>query len=413
MSQQVETAPVLTSCSIPEIERLEESQPILISTADARIDPAWDDAVATVLGGDLVQTTRWAATRQQIGMRVHHLRLFTPDGTILAGCLIQCRRILPGIWVGAVPRGPLLFTEEPNLADRLVSELMRTARAAGLVLLIVRPAEGQEAQLRPALHAAGFRPGGPPISPGATIRIDLHRSEEEILRSAHPRRRTHIRNALRSGLECRISDDVETFHRLHMASARRSGFPPVWIGNLKAQWAILAPAGLCQLIEVRHDGAPIAAEWLTCFGGIVSSKMKGQDLSNIPATPASKVTGTAAVWASICWARLVGAQYFDFSGFDRAAAEAIAKGQKLPHNLPPHDQIKWSFGGEVVLLPQSYFASPNGLAQYLLGGFVLPILNSHAIRRLMGRLRATPAGVFGRGAHHEPGAKPKSKRTAL
>jgi hypothetical protein len=397
--------------AVTGMERVEQSRPVLISAAESRIDAIWDDAVATVPGGDLVQTTRWAATRQQIGMRVHHLRLSTPDGTILAGCLIQCRRILPGLWIGAVPRGPLLFSEEPNLADRLMRELMRAARAAGLLLLIVRPAEGLEARLRPALHAAGFRPGGPPISPDATIRIDLRRSEEEILRSAHPRRRTHIRNALRSGLECRSSDDIETFHRLHTASARRVGFPPVWIGNLKAQWEVLAPAGLCRLIEVRHNGVPIAAEWLTCFGGTVSSKMKGQDLSKVPVSLATKVTGTAALWAGIRWARSIGAQFFDFSGFNRAAAEAVVNGQKLPHDLPPHDQIKWSFGGEVVLLPQSYFVFPNRLAQHLLGGVVLLMLNSQAMRRFMGRLRATPSGVRRR-PDHEPDHKPESGRAA-
>jgi len=393
MSEQVATAPVLPADSnTARMERLEQNRSVLISVGESRVDPTWDDAVATVPGGDLVQTTRWAATRQQIGVRVDHLRLSAPDGTILAGCLIQCRRILPGMWIGAVPRGPLLFTDEPNLAYRLIWELMRAARAAGLLLLIVRPAEGQEAHLHPALYAAGFRPGGPPISPDATIRIDLRRSEEEILRSAHPRRRTHIRNALRSGLECRSSEDIETFHHLHTASARRIGFPPVWIGNLKAQWEILAPAGLCRLIEVRHNGVPVAAEWLTCFGGTVSSKMKGQDLSKVPVTPATKVTGTAALWAGIRWARSIGAHYFDFSGFDRAAAEAVVNGQKLPHDLPPHDRIKWSFGGEVVLLPQSYFAFPNRLAQHLLGGLALPMLSSQAVRQFMGRLRAAPGG---------------------
>jgi len=391
--------------------RREQSRPVLVSATEARIDAAWDDAVAALPGGDLVQTTHWAATRQQIGMRVLHLRLSTPDGTALAGCLMQCRRIAPGFWIGAVPRGPLLFSEEPSLADRLIRELIRAARAAGLSLVIVRPAEGQEARLHPALHAVGFCPGGPPISPDATIRIDLRRSEEEILRSAHPRRRTHIRNALRSGLECRSSDDVETFHRLHTASARRIGFPPVWIGNLKAQWEVLAPAGLCRLIEVRHNGVPIAAEWLTCFGGTVSSKMKGQDLSKVPVSPATKVTGTAALWAGIRWARSTGAQYFDFSGFDRVAAEAVVNGQELPHDLPPHDQIKWSFGGEVVLLPQSYFAFPNRLAQHLLGGAVLPILNSEAMRRSMGRLRAARGGVRRR-PDHEPDHKPESGRAA-
>ena len=375
------------------------SDPFIVHTAEARIDSAWDDVVEHLSGGDLIQTTRWAATRQRIGIQVHHLRLCAPDGTLLAGGLIQCRRVLPGVWIGAVPRGPLLFAEKPGLADRLIQELAAMARRTGIDLLIVQPPVGGERPLDGAMRAAGFRPGGPTLAADASIRIDLRRSEEEILHSAHTRRRTHIRNVLRSPLEWRLSDDVATFHALHVASARRTGFRPIELAALQAQWDILAPAGMCQIIEVRHDGVPIEAEWLTCFAGSVTSKLKGRAYDKGPAIAALKVAGTAVLWHAICWARSIGAQYFDLGGFERSAAEAVLRGEKPKADLPPPCQIKWSFGGEVFLLPRAQFLLTNRLLQPVLSGLVPPLLNDQRLRRRVQRLRAWIGGTgLGTGA---------------
>jgi hypothetical protein len=375
------------------------SDPLIIHTGEARIDPAWDDAVGRLPGGDLIQTTRWAAARQRIGIQVHHLRLCASDGTLLAGGLIQCRRVMPGLGIGAVPRGPLLFTEDPGLADRLMQELVLMARRVGIDLLVVQPSVGGEEALDRAMRAAGFRPGGPTLAADASIRIDLRQSEEDILRRAHSRRRTHIRNALRSPLKWRLSDDVATFHALHVASAHRTGFRPIELTALQAQWDILAPAGMCQIIEVRDDGVPIEAEWLTCFAGTVTSKLKGRAYNKGPVTAASKVAGTAALWHAIGWARSMGAQYFDFGGFERPAAEALLRSGSTKTDLPAPCQIKWSFGGEVFLLPQAQFLLTNQLLQPVLSGLVPPLLNNQRLRRCVQRLRVWVGGTgLGTGA---------------
>ncbi|MFL5285619.1 MAG: lipid II:glycine glycyltransferase FemX [Rhodopila sp.] len=372
---------------------------LIVEAAEVCIDPAWDDAVGRLPGGDLIQTTRWAATRQQIGMQVHRLRLSAPDGSLLAGALIQCRRIMPGVKIGAVPRGPLLFAEKPGLAGRLMQEMVLMARRAGIDLLIVQPPIGGKEALGSAMRAAGFRPGGPTLAPDASIRIDLRQSEETILRRVHSRRRTHIRNVLRSPLQWQLSDDVATFHALHVESARRTGFRPIELAALQAQWDILAPAGMCQIIEVRDNGVPIEAEWLTCFAGTITSKLKGRAYDKTPVTAASKVAGTAALWYAIRWARSIGAQYFDFGGFDRPIAQAILRGERPGAGLSAPCQIKWSFGGEVFLLPQAEFLLTNPRLQPLFNALVPLLFNNQRLRRRVQRLRRWVGGTgLGTGA---------------
>jgi hypothetical protein len=74
--------------------------------------------------------------------------------------------VLPGIRIGAVPRGPLLFDDRPGAAEQVVRETLATARRLGIRLLVVQPPEGSAA-LDEALGAAGFRVGAPAVAPTA------------------------------------------------------------------------------------------------------------------------------------------------------------------------------------------------------------------------------------------------------
>jgi lipid II:glycine glycyltransferase (peptidoglycan interpeptide bridge formation enzyme) len=358
----------------------------IVTCGEAQIDPAWDSLVAAVTGGDLTQTTAWATTRQRIGRRVCHLRLSASDGTLLAGCLMQFRRLLPGIWIGVIPRGPLIFREEPGVAERMLREVLASARRLGIRLLIVQPPEGSTT-LPEAMAALGFRHGSPDIAPAATIRIDLCRSEEEILRSAHASRRRRIREALRSGLECRSSDDVERFYRLYLTTTERQGFAPLDLDELKAQWEILAPRGMCRIFIAKEGDVPLAGDWVTVFAGVVTSKLKGFDEART--SHAARSATTASIWTCILQLRQEGARSFDFGGFDRKIAEDILAGREPPPDFPRSTSFfKWTFGGEITLLPQSQFIFTDPLSRLALAGITQRLLASKAAKRLTQRVRA-------------------------
>jgi hypothetical protein len=184
------------------------------------------------------------------------------------------------------------------------------------------------------MAGAGFRPGPPSIAiaPEATLRIDLRRPEEEILQGVHPDRRRRIRVAMRNGVETVNSDDVEAFHRLHVATARRQGFPPIGLENLKAHWEVLAPLGRCQLFITRYDGVPTVGWWVIQFAGVMMAKFTGSDL--IQKNPAARDATSAAIWACVVLARQEGARRFDFGAFDRKSAEGILAGQGGRPALP-------------------------------------------------------------------------------
>lgn len=360
--------------------------PRTTTAEEARRDPAWDALVEGVPGGDLVQTTAWASIRQRLGSPVCHLRVHAGDGALVGGCLIQHRRVLPGIRIGAVPRGPLVFAHHPGAAEEVVREMIATARRLGIQLLVVQPPEG-DARLMTALETAGFRPGGPQIAPTATIRIDLRPNEEELLARLEQKRRHRIRHGLRDGLRTEESDDVEAFHRLHVETATRQGFHPLSLDYLKAQWEVLAPLGMCRIAITSHGGVPVAAEWLTSFAGKRTCRLTG-------AAPAAPVPGarnasSVIIWSVMQQARRNGEQMLDFGGFDREAAEQIVAGRTPPPSfVNSPSQFKKSFGGQVALLPGPHFILPGPIARAALTGAAQRLMLHPALQRFAQRMRS-------------------------
>lgn len=358
------------------------------TAAEAQRDAAWDALVEDAPGGDLVQTTAWASIRQRLGTSVCHLRVHAEDGTLLGGGLIQHRRVLPGIRIGAVPRGPLLFDTRPGAAAQVVRAMLAAARRLGIRLLVVQAPESGAA-LEAALGAAGFRVGAPAVVPSATLRLDLRRSEAELFAELHATRRRRVRQLQRESLETMVSDDLDAFHRLHVATATRRGFPPLSLKNLEAQRDVLAPLGMSRLLITRHDGVPVAGEWCTVFAGEWTSKLRGFDAERAPLQ--ARNAATAAIWGSILEARREGARGFDFGGFDRGSAEALLAGREPPPGLadsPSH--FKWSFGGKVTLLPPPRFILTGRIAHAALAGLLQRVLAGGAAQRLAQALRAAP-----------------------
>jgi lipid II:glycine glycyltransferase (peptidoglycan interpeptide bridge formation enzyme) len=357
----------------------------IATCAEAKLDPAWDAQVEATPFGELTQTTAWAATRQRLGHRFCHLRLHTTGGRPVGGCIMQIRQILPGVCVSAVPRGPLVFTEEPSAAEHTIRGMVAAARSLGARLLVVQPPEGSS-QVPHAMAAAGFRACDLSIAPEATIRVDLRRREEDILRKVHESRRRRIRSAGQHGLETRSGDEVETFHRLHLATAMRQRFRPTSLTNLRAQWEILAPLGKCRIYITRYNGVPLAGEWVTFFAGTATSRFTGHDLSCD--SRAARNAPSALIWACIRDARQNGAHAFDLGGFDRRCAEQIDAGGTLPAafaDTPSY--FKWSFGGDVALLPQAQFLLTDPLSRLSLSGVAQRLLASDLVRRLAVRVR--------------------------
>ena len=338
-------------------------------------DPEWDAAVASVPGGDLAQTTMWAATRQRLGFSSHHIRMKSTDGRLIGGCIINTRRLMPGVWVGSVTHGPILFNGQQEQADRLVAAIQAIATQCYVKLLLVKPPEHHDA-IGIALKKAGFRVGVAAIAPEATLRLNIQRDDSQLMALMKSGRRREIRKGL-GEVEVVESSDVNLFHQLHSCTGTRQGFRPLTAANLHLQWEWLHPSRNSQIFIAKSGGVPFAGLWLIRFADTVTFKLTGWDSSL-----GSQYGNAVLHWVAMRWARDTGAAIYDFGGIDPAFAENILTGQELSEKFTQSTAFfKLQFGGYPVLLPRTHFVMLPRVLQTGFGGAAQQILSSGYMRR--------------------------------
>jgi hypothetical protein len=276
-----------------------------------------------------------------------------------------------------------MFTPERSAAFAAMREIVAAARRLGVRILVVQPPEAPPA-LEEAITEIGFRPGVPSVAPEATIRLDLSRSDEELLSSMSTMRRRNLRKALRSGFDVRQDDDVELFHRLHVATAQRQGFVPTTRENLRAQWDLLASHANCTIFIARYHGMPAAGMWATRFAAALTFKLAGWDANS----PAPLHASDAVHWAAIQWARTKGDHTYDLGGFDRRSAECLVSRRPMPDNFHRSPSFyKLGFGGTPVLLPSARFLLLPKVADLALGRAAQCLFANPRMHRLAQHLR--------------------------
>jgi lipid II:glycine glycyltransferase (peptidoglycan interpeptide bridge formation enzyme) len=359
--------------------RVRATEPELRSLVVDRVLPEWDEFVERS-GGDIVQTTMWAQSKQSPGHRTILVEA-RHGGAIAAGALVVTRRIRGGLSLGYIARGPVVGAGDLALLDCVLTAAMDAARRERVFGLIVQPAlAGHETMLQ----RRGFRAGAPSVAPDATVVIDLARTDEEIIAAMSGLRRSDMRKARKEPIEVVESDDLGLFHGLHAKSAARIGFEPLSLAYLEGQWRSLAPRGAVTILIALCEGRPAAAEWYTRFGKVMTTRLTGWDRE----ASGKHHVNVALQWAGIQHARRLGATVYDFGGFDRETARLLLAGEPVPDEFKRTASFfKLEFGATARLLPQAQFIFLNRVANRLLGGVAANLLRSRLAARLAKRLR--------------------------
>jgi lipid II:glycine glycyltransferase (peptidoglycan interpeptide bridge formation enzyme) len=355
----------------------------VLDAAPSAAAPAvrWDDFVAATAAGDLVQTTAWGRAKEATGfavVTVQSRRCSLLEG----GGLLVMKRFGPLGAVGYVARGPLVAGDDPFRVARVLDEVERTARELGVRHLVVQPPEGGQ-HIEATLALRGYMPDAPDVAPSATIVVDLTPPLATILARMATTRRRSVRQSQRRGVTVRLGgpEDLDAFHALHVATARRQGFAPLSRAYMQAQWEALRPVGAVELFIAELDDQPLAAIWNTVFGDTMTYR--------IPAWSGEERTlqpNVACHWRAIEWARERGYRRYDLGGVGRHA-RAIRQGRMALEDLKHcTTAFKVGFGGRVVVLPRAWQLTFNPVARHLVRAARV-LADMRPARALVHRLR--------------------------
>jgi lipid II:glycine glycyltransferase (peptidoglycan interpeptide bridge formation enzyme) len=339
----------------------------------------WDRFVAAHPYGHFLQSAGWGRLREARGAGAHRLWRTDDAGRPALGAQALVERRYGGRIV-YVPRGPVSAPDDPALPD-LLADLRRLTDAAGALALRLEPPWPDTPATRAVLGTAGFREVEP-VQPASTVRLDLRRTEDDLLADMKQKWRYNVRLAGRRGVEVVEGGEAElpTFAALVAITARRDDFSDRGEAYYRQVWQALGPAA--RLYVARWRDEVLAAIFVVHFGATAtylygaSSDRERQRMPN-----------HILQWEAIRRAKAAGLRWYDFWGVPDALGRAVVAGAD-PYAIESAEDGLWGvwgfkrgFGGEIVRSVGAWDAVRRPL-RYWLGAEVGP-----QVRRLSGRLR--------------------------
>ncbi len=359
------------------------SAPERITVSDALEDQAWDAFLASVPGGDHLQSSGWARTKHYQGYET--LRVVAErGGRIVGGAQVLLRRPPLLGAIGYIPRGPVVEAGETDAAKAIIEKLQELARSERINHLIVQPGRTGTTMAQ-RLPSWGFVPSAMEVAPAATVLVDLRADVDTILSRMSKSARRHIRKGTANELEITkgTAADLGTFSDLLAVAARRHGFTPYPPDYYQAMWEAMHPQGHLQLFLVTYGSEVLTAHLVVPFGDVLLSK-----ISAWSGAQGSLYPNEVIEWHMIRWAKEHGCSYYDFEGFNRGAAEAIVRdGGNPAEEAHSADAFKLKFGGEVVLFPTAYDYFPKRLVANTYGRAYRHAFTAGDLKPSIARLR--------------------------
>lgn len=362
------------------------TQTVQLQTRHNLEDDEWDEFLGSAPGGELLQSSLWAKLKATTGWSVVRIVAMREDHMV-GGAQILLRPLpFPLGAIGYLPRGPVLATEEPEVATLVIRQARTVARRQRIQCLFVQ-APPMHPELARKLSEWGFQstPTKTKIAPESTLRLDLRPNADELLANMRRGTRANIRRSERAGMRVRegTEADLGVFSRLHAASGDRQGFSTASEAYFSAMWRVFAPSGRIRLFITEREGEDISALLILGFGNSVWAKRLGWSGKHGKYGP-----NEALLWNAMLWAKENGYRYFDHDGISVKAAAALTNGEPLPTSVKrTPTYFKLGFGGEALLFPSALAYVYNPMLRY---GYtaLFPKLDQWSLtKKLITRLR--------------------------
>lgn len=368
-----------------EIPNVHEAGAFTVRVSRDLDDPEWDDFLEHAPGGHHAQTSAWSRARASIGWIPARV-VISKGGRVVGGAQMVTRPMPAGGDVGFVHRAPVVAPDDPELAALVFDELMLLGRARGVGYLVVQPPPGAD-WMTAELEQRGFRSGAFDIDMTSTIRMDLSKTEDELVRAMDKKRRQHLRAPMPPGVTIRRGSeaDLPIFNRLKDIQSARLGYARRSPDYYATLWSALSPRGHIELFVAEYQGEPVVAQLVIPFGTVCRHMERVWSGAHNELRLSERIE-----WAVILWAKSQGYRFTDFEGIEPELASAVLSGEDVADD-PKYSasMFKLRFGGDIVVDPSSYDYVYNPVLRFAYRCIPVKVLRSDRMRRLLYRFRET------------------------
>lgn len=341
-----------------------EDQPISIQTSAKDIDTNWDTFIASMPDGRFEQTSMWARVKSLERWEPTRVLFYEKD-TIVGGFQILSRSKRPIGRIGYVSKGPVILPSKEGLLPYMIDSLRKVVASRNIKILILHPPR-LNAEALAVLADSGFMPN--PIKDlvqNATVMIDLGKDEAALLASMKRQKKQNIKKAYDSGVTIREGslEDLNAFFLLMQETCKRQGVAPnpPHLQSFVHMWNVFQPTGQIKLFFACYKGEDISGVLAIPFGQTVNLWKFGWSGKYSEYRP-----NDLLFWEIFKWTRTAGYRRADLVHISVESAKETVREQRRPDSVqktPSFFKLGW--GGDVVMLPESYVYFKNPVVKAL------------------------------------------------
>jgi len=300
---------------------------------------SYDEFVAKY-GGSVVQSWGWGEFQAIVPSRGKFWALVVKEGDTWVDSALVIRQRLPlGLCWFSIARGPLQKTQAGEVWDALLKEITALAKQERAVFVRVEPPLGCALNF----EELGLRKAHAHYQPEWSLRVDLSKSEEDILKQMKPKGRYNIKVAEKAGVTVRQTHelkDVAAFYEVLTSTGGRDGFSIHDRGYYERFVALGHVDKWGALFVAELDGKVIGGLLATFFGETATYYYGASDHAH-RAVMAPYLTQ----WVAMQESKKRGHRWYDFFG--------IAPPDQPNHAWAGITQFKEKFGGERIHYPEA------------------------------------------------------------
>ena len=198
-----------------------------------------------------LQSWEWGEFRKAWGNKVIRLPNFQ---------IIFSKVPFTNLTIGTLIRGPKITKKD-------IEEVKNIAKKESSIFVKFEPNVLFNEGLEKEIKSLGLIKGKRLFTP-TSFWIDLTKSEEELLKSFHPKTRYNIRLAEKQGVEVVEDNSDEAFEnylKLTKETSKRQGFYSHTERYHRLMWKFLKPAGIAHLLTAKYKGEIITTWILFAF----------------------------------------------------------------------------------------------------------------------------------------------------
>ena len=169
----------------------------------------------------------------------------------------------------AIAGGPIFDYTNRHLWNLTIKDIKEQGKSANCVFVRIRPQAPLSEKTCALLKSLGLKKSPMFLSVEYAGILDLHDSEEEILKNASQGFRRKLRKAEKSEITIETSKDpkiIHTFYELEVAHAKRQGFIAFSEDFLKKQFEAFAKNDEVIMYIAKKDGEILAMNFMIFYG---------------------------------------------------------------------------------------------------------------------------------------------------